>query len=159
MSRPTEHPAPTEALAEKESAAAAGLGAVTDGPAVDADLALAVRCANSGQYLAGLIATAMLDHVGQPARLPELLWPAADPALVRQVWEAGLATGYRAGQRAARPEWTADGLDRARGALREAGYQRMARHVARTLSVHQPSPHPADRDTHAGAARHGGERP
>ncbi|MFE4915903.1 hypothetical protein ACFRCX_30840 [Streptomyces sp. NPDC056652] len=122
----------------------------------DGDVLLAGRCETSGEYLAGVIAAGMLDHVGRPDRLPELLWPDADPAVVRAVWEAGLATGYRAGKLAAHPEWTGDGLNRLRAALYEAGYRGMGRLAARSAAVHQTHPartvpnavgHPADSET------------
>lgn len=111
------------------------------------DQAAATLAATSAEELAGLIAVGMLDTVGQPARLPELLWPDADPALVRAVWDLALATGYRAGRLAGRPRWAAEELDRARAALEGAGYAAMAALVDRTTGTARPrpaEPHPAD---------------
>ncbi len=39
------------------------------------DQALAEQAASHGEYLAGLTARAMLDVVGQPTKLPTLLFP------------------------------------------------------------------------------------
>lgn len=120
----------------------------TDLPAtvVAADGELVERCQSSGDYLAGLIADGILDTVGRPAKLPELMWPHVDPELVRLIWEAGVAAGFAAGRTAGRPQWTRERLDRARTALQEAGYEGMAHIVARTNTLH-PQPHPADHTT------------
>ncbi|WP_140160761.1 hypothetical protein, partial [Streptomyces fradiae] len=68
-----------------------------DGDSVDVDQALAARCTSHGDYLAGLIATAMLDTAARPDRLPETLFPDADPTLVRAIWNTALPVGYHAG--------------------------------------------------------------
>ncbi|WP_030756467.1 hypothetical protein [Streptomyces sp. NRRL F-5135] len=140
------------------STGAAGPDAPTDastgavGPE-GTDRVLAERCQSSGDYLAGLIAAATLDHAGQPGKLPELLWPDAEPWLVRAVWNAALAVGYRAGRMSVRPEWTPEALARLRAQFADAGYQTMARHVARTANLHRPV-HPADTEV----VRDGGSR-
>lgn len=122
------------------------------------DQQLADVCQTSGDYLAGLIAHGMLDTAGRPGKLPELMWPDADQELVRAVWEAALAVGYRAGKTAGTPKWTADALDRLRHALADAGYAAMANLAARSAAVHHPTladgvplalwDHPADHDQH-----------
>ncbi|MER8002994.1 hypothetical protein [Streptomyces sp. NPDC095613] len=125
----------------------------------DTDRVLAERCQSSGDYLAGLIAAATLDYVGRPGKLPELLWPDAEPWLVRAVWDTALAVGYRAGRLSVQPDWTPQALNRLRAGLAAAGYRTMARQVARTARLHPPGPvpgHPADAD--AGTARQGDAR-
>ncbi|MFD7867989.1 hypothetical protein [Streptomyces sp. NPDC059783] len=112
------------------------------------DTALADRCQTSGDYLAGLIAHGMLATVSRPDRLPELLFPDTDPAVVRAVWETALAVGYRAGKEAARPTWTPDALARLRAELDTAGYTAMGRLAARSATVHPPR-HPADTEAPA----------
>lgn len=105
------------------------------------DQALTERCTTSGEVIAGHIAAGMLDAVSRPAKLPELLFPDDDPETVRRVWELAVAVGYRAGKHAARPDWTAEGLDRLKAALYEAGYQGMARLAVRTANTSvQPEP-------------------
>ncbi|MGW7283904.1 hypothetical protein ACWGH4_00135 [Streptomyces sp. NPDC054847] len=120
----------------------------TDLPAttVAADGEFTERCQSSGDYLAGLIADGILDTVGRPTKLPELMWPHVDPELVRTIWQAGVAAGYAAGQTAGRPRWTRERLNKARTALQAAGYEGMARLVGRTNTLH-PQPHPAELDT------------
>jgi hypothetical protein len=122
-----------------------------------ADQAVAALAASSAEHLAGVIATGMLDTVGQPARLPELLWPEADPALVRAVWDLALATGYRGGQLAGRPRWAAEELARARDALDGAGFAAMAALVGRAAGTVRPravDPHPADAPEAAARGAH-----
>lgn len=140
----------------------AGPGGTADtgddgGHTARADQALADLATGSAEVLAGVIAAGMLDVVGQPARLPELLFPDADPVLVRAVWELGLATGYRAGKLAGRPRWAAEELDRAREALEGAGFAAMAALVARTAGTVRPrvtDAHPADAPTAAARGAH-----
>jgi hypothetical protein len=125
-----------------------------------ADQALADRCQTSGDYLAGLLAKGMLDAVSRPGKLPELVFPDGDPALVRAVWEAALAVGYRAGKEAARPTWTPDALRRLRDELDTAGFVAMGRMAGRSASLHPPR-HPADDEVldHAtGVVRDGGHQ-
>ncbi|MEW2393105.1 hypothetical protein AB0933_32565 [Streptomyces venezuelae] len=125
----------------------------TADPRAGHDQALAERAADSGQWLAGLIATAMLDTAGRPAKLPEYLF--ADLGLpadvIDRIWQRALAVGYRAGQLAARPRLHRDTLARLQTDLATAGYHAMARHTARTLNTLGPDPrqHPADADPHA----------
>lgn len=123
---------------------------------VAADSELAERCEDAGQYLAGILAAGMLDTVGRPTRLPEQMWPHVDPAVVRTIWEAGLAVGFRAGGLAGRPRWAPEDLDRVQTALDAAGYRGMARLASRSASLHPPR-HPADTDGRPDAAR--GSRP
>jgi hypothetical protein len=121
------------------------------------DALLADLCDNAGQYLAGLIAAGMLDHAGRPDKLPELMFPGADPDLVRRIWETALPVGYRAGKLAGRPSWTAEGLDRLRTELVASGYTAMARLAARSRSLHPPAPrpHPADQEDQDTQTRRG----
>lgn len=126
---------------------------------------LAELCQSSGDYLAKLIADGMLDHAGRPDRLPELLFPDADPALVRAVWDTALPVGVWVGKAMTRPRSTTEGMDRLRAALKEAGYQGMVRVAGRTVA-HRPQPlcdtptdldlwHPADGETHTARPRNG----
>ena len=128
-------------------------------PPAAADPQLTELCQSSGDYLAKLIADGMLDHAGRPDRLPELLFPDADPALVRAVWDTALPVGVWVGKAMTRPRSTTEGLDRLRAALKEAGYQGMGRLVARTVAARplplcDPPPtdvdlwHPADGEPH-----------
>ncbi|WP_331728976.1 hypothetical protein OG693_39135 (plasmid) [Streptomyces sp. NBC_01259] len=125
-----------------------------------ADQVLADRCQTAGDYLAGLIAKGMLDAASRPSKLPELMFPDADPALVRAVWEAALAVGYRAGKEAARPTWTPDALRRLRAELDAAGFAAMGRMAGRSASLHPPR-HPADHEVPArpGPVVRGGGHP
>lgn len=109
-----------------------------------ADIELAARAASHAEYLAGLLAAAMLDFVGQPAKLPEMLFPDIDPAIVRRIWEAALPVGYRLGKLAERPTFDEAGLRRLRAALHDAGYRTMAGQVTRSLAT--TAQHPADAD-------------
>ncbi|GGU61977.1 hypothetical protein [Streptomyces lavendofoliae] len=131
----------------------------------DIDQALADRAQSSGDYLAGVIAAAMLDTVGQPAKLPELLWPDEEATLIRAVWEAGLTVGYRAAKLTVQPQWTAEGLGRLRAALSEAGYTAMGRLVQRSAALHQTVETPVCRTgntwspwTHPADTEHGTTR-
>lgn len=96
---------------------------------LDVDQALTARARTSADVLAGLIATGALHHAGRPDKLPTLMWSDADPDLVQDVWDAGLATGYYAGRLQASRYWHTDDLDAAREALREAGHTLLARTV------------------------------
>jgi hypothetical protein len=107
------------------------------------DRVLAARAASHGEYLGGLLSAAMLDVVGQPAKLPELLFPDLDPDLVLRVWKAALPVGYRLGKLAERPQFDEAGLRRLRAALHDAGYRAMGGQVDRSLST---TAHPADTD-------------
>ncbi|MFF2411830.1 hypothetical protein [Streptomyces sp. NPDC058092] len=123
-----------------------------------ADQVLADRCQTSGDYLAGLLAAGTLEAAGTPRKLPELLFPDHDPAMVRAVWEAALAVGYRAGKLAGQPRWTPDALDRLRTALNDAGYAAMGSKAARSAAIHSLR-HPADDDIlgpETGLVRDGG---
>ncbi|MEU9703080.1 hypothetical protein [Streptomyces sp. NPDC047981] len=113
-----------------------------DTPTVDQ--ALATRAASSAEYLAGVLAAAMLDTVGQPEKLPSLLVPDLDPADVDRVWNLALTVGFRLGKLVANPNWTPEALRRLKAELHKAGYQAMgdlAGRSARTLGSH-----PADTD-------------
>ncbi|WP_331723383.1 hypothetical protein [Streptomyces atratus] len=122
-----------------------------------ADQAHADRCQTSGDYLAGLLAAGTLEAAGTPKKLPELLFPDYDPAVVRAVWEAALPVGYRAGRLAGQPRWTPDALNRFRTALADAGYEAMAGKAARSAGIHPPR-HPADDEVldHPVGVRDGG---
>ncbi|MFB7592407.1 hypothetical protein [Streptomyces sp. NPDC056169] len=106
-----------------------------------ADQALAARCTTSGEYLAGILADAMLDTVGQPDKLPSLLFPDLDPDVVERVWNTALPVGYRMGKLAGRPQWDTAGLRRLRAALAAAGYDAMAALADRS---NRTTAHPAD---------------
>ena len=122
------------------------------------DQALADRCQTSGDYLAGLIAAGTLEAAGAPRKLPEVLFADYDPAVVREIWDAALAVGYRAGKLAGQPRWTPDALNRLRAAMQDAGYNAMAAKAGRSASIHPPR-HPADDEASAGdVTRDGGHQ-
>ncbi|WP_185893560.1 hypothetical protein, partial [Streptomyces sp. WAC08241] len=107
---------------------------------------LAEQAASHGEYLAGLTARAMLDVVGQPTKLPTLLFPDLPPADVDRVWKQALAVGYRLGRIVENPQWDEAGIRRLKTALNNAGYRQMARQVDRSQAV----VHPADTTTARG---------
>lgn len=111
------------------------------------DAELAGRCEDHGQYLAGLIATGMLEHVGTPAKLPELLFPDADPQLVRAIWQTAMPVGVNLGRYLSRPRATKEGLDRLRAALYDSSHEAMARLADRSANTVTPHAHPADPET------------
>jgi hypothetical protein len=88
----------------------------------------------------------MLDQVGQPGKLPQLLFPDMAESDVWRVWELAIAVGYRAGRMAARPRFNRDTLARLQLALTEAGYTAMAGLADRTAATITPptAEHPAD---------------
>ncbi|MEU6979545.1 hypothetical protein [Streptomyces sp. NPDC046371] len=110
-----------------------------------ADQALAARALSSAEYLAGVLAAAELDVVGQPQKLPELLFPDLDADAVRRVWDLAIIVGYRLRKLTEQPRWDDAALRRLRGALAEAGYVGMAQLTERSLNTL----HPADADQHA----------
>ncbi|MFF6776937.1 hypothetical protein ACFY8W_25775 [Streptomyces sp. NPDC012637] len=89
------------------------------------DHALAAR-AESSEYLAGILAAAELDVVGQPAKLPELLFPDLGPDAVRRVWDTAFVVGYRLRKLAEHPRWDDAALRRLKTELAGAGYGAMA---------------------------------
>lgn len=117
-----------------------------------ADAVLAGRAMSSGEFLAGLIANAELETVGQPDRLARDLWPDVDPVVVQAVWDRALAVGLHAGRRSASPRLFGDEMARVSAKLSEAGYHAMAGLVARSRRLVAPetASHPAD-----GEAGHG----
>jgi hypothetical protein len=105
------------------------------------DAVLTGRAMSSGQFLAGLIATAELETVGRPARLPADLFPEfpdADPALVQAVWDRGLAVGLHAGRLSAAPRLFRDQMDRVAGEFEAAGFNAMAGSVRRSRALVAP---------------------
>lgn len=116
-------------------------------PIPGVDEQLAGRCEDHGQYLAGLIADSMLEHVGTPDKLPELLFPDIDPDVVRRIWQTALPVGVNLGHYLSRPRGTREGLDRLRAALNESSHQAMARLANRSANTLAPA-HPADPGQH-----------
>jgi hypothetical protein len=117
-------------------------------PTAAVDAQLANRCADSGQWLAGLIAAGMLDTVVRPAQLATDLFPHLSEADVMAVWNRALAVGYRAGRLAQAPRFNRDTLARLHAQLAEVGHNAMAGLVAQTTSAMPPAPeHPADTET------------
>ncbi|MFB7359639.1 hypothetical protein [Streptomyces gardneri] len=113
-------------------------------PAATADQALAARAASHGEYLAGLINRAELDVVGQPEKLPALLFPDVDPDIVDRIYKQALVVGYRLGRIVERPQWDAASLRRLKAALADAGYTTMSGQVARShATVHPADTEPA----------------
>lgn len=102
--------------------------------AVAADHAHEQRAVTSADMLTGVLAAATLDVLGQPTKLPTVLWPDVPEEVVTAIYEHGLRVGYRAGRIVSAPTWEPQALDRLRTALADAGYQAMARRVAVTAS-------------------------
>lgn len=111
-----------------------------DPAAVDA--ALAHLATTSADILTGLITAGLLHTAGTPTKLPALLWPDTDPAVVQHIWNTALATGLWAGQQRGRPRWEPESMDQALTDLMAAGYTAMAGKV-RTAAAHGRR-HPAD---------------
>ncbi|MFE1767286.1 hypothetical protein ACFW81_24090 [Streptomyces angustmyceticus] len=101
---------------------------------VAVDHALAERAVTSADMLTGVLAAATLDVLGQPTKLPTVLWPDVPPEVVTAIYEHGLRVGYRAGRIVSAPTWEPEALDRLRTALADAGYRAMTRQVAVTAS-------------------------
>jgi hypothetical protein len=111
------------------------------------DQTLTERCATSGEFLAGIIATSMLATHARPDQLPADLFPHIPEAHVTAVWQRALVVGYRAGRFAGAPRFNRDTLARLQGELAAAGYEAMAAlaHLAVTAAASvPPSEHPAD---------------
>lgn len=117
---------------------------------VSADAVLAGRAMSSGEFLAGLIASAMLEQVGRPDKLPSLMFPDEDPMVVQKIWDAALAVGLHAGRRSSNARLYRDELDRVQEALRAAGHEAMAGLVSRSRRLVAPEGHPVDGETAAG---------
>jgi hypothetical protein len=110
-------------------------------PAHGVDQHLADRCTSHGDYLAGLLAAALLDTVALPDRLPTALFTDTDPHTVDAIWRLALAVGFRAGRLAVRPAFTPDHLIHIHHGLATAGYDAMARLAHRSAHAHQPADH------------------
>lgn len=111
---------------------------------VSADAVLAGRAMSSGEFLAGLIASALLEKVGRPEKLPTVLFPDVDPRVVQEIWQLALAVGLHAGRRSSNARLYRDELDRVQGALRDAGFHAMAGLVSRSRRLVAPEGHPVD---------------
>ncbi|MDX3531951.1 hypothetical protein P1P75_37530, partial [Streptomyces sp. ID05-39B] len=117
---------------------------------VDVDQALAATAVTGAERLAGLIAAAMLDTAGRPGKLPQYLYPDVPADQVRQIWQAALTVGYRAGRYATAPRFHRDTLARLQGELADAGHHAMARTVSRTLASIAAEPEPDHERTPTG---------
>ncbi|MFD3336083.1 hypothetical protein ACFWV1_26065 [Streptomyces sp. NPDC058700] len=106
-----------------------------------ADQALATMCTTHGEYLAGILADAMLDTAGRPDKLPALLLPDLDPAVVERIWKVAVPVGFRMGKSVGQPQWTAANLRHSKNALADAGYHSMAALADRS---HRTTTHPGD---------------
>ncbi|MFJ7990298.1 hypothetical protein [Streptomyces sp. NPDC096351] len=113
-----------------------------DPTAAAVDQALADRAATSGEYLAGILAAAMLDAVGQPEKLPALLCPDLDPEVVERVWNLAIPVGFRMGRLVECAQRDVPAIRRYQAALADAGYRAMAAQTARSIAT----VHPADTD-------------
>ena len=131
------------------SAGAAEAAAGPDGEVARVDGVLDARNREVAAYLAGLIASGQLDTVGSPRKLPQDLWPQADPVLqelVQEVFQRGVAVGFRAGRFFGAPRFYRDKLASLQGRLAEAGYAAMGRAMgpAVTEAYRAPVRHPVD---------------
>lgn len=131
------------------SSAAAVPAAVPD-PAVEAaDAVLAERARVDGEFIAGLILAGQLDTVGSPRKLPMDLWPQSDPVvqeLVLEVFQRGVAVGFRAGRFFGAPRFYRDKLASLQARLAEAGFAAMGRGVGSAVvaAFRVPEAHPTD---------------
>lgn len=105
---------------------------------MSADAVFTGRAMSSGQFLAGLIATAQLETVGRPDRLPADQFSEWDPAVVQAVWDRALAVGFHAGRLSAAPRLFRDQMDRVAGAFEEVGFNAMAGSVRRSRNLVAP---------------------
>jgi hypothetical protein len=124
------------------------LPAAVPDPAV-VDTELAARARSAGEYIAGLIAAAELDTVGTPRKLPMDVWPQSDLALqelVHEVFQRGVAVGFRAGRFFGTPRFYRDKLVSLQRRLAEAGYAAMGRTVGPAVEAAWRAPewHPVD---------------
>ncbi|MGW7630533.1 hypothetical protein ACWGKO_16585 [Streptomyces griseoincarnatus] len=111
---------------------------------VSADAVLAGRAMSSGEFLAGLIASALLEEVGRPEKLPTVMWADQDPQVVQEIWQVALAVGLHAGRRSSNARLYRDELDRVQESLRKAGFDAMAGLVSRSRRLVAPEGHPVD---------------
>jgi hypothetical protein len=100
-----------------------------------ADAVLAGRVMSSGQYLAGLLAAAVVDTVGSPRKLPAELWPDVDPVVVQEIWDRACVVAWRASQFAGSAWQHRETLGAAQAQLVEAGHVAMAGLVGRSREV------------------------
>jgi hypothetical protein len=107
-------------------------------PALDA--VLAARAVSDGEYIAGLILAAELDTVGSPRKLPQDVWPDEDAALIQEVFQRGVAVGFRAGRFFSAPRFYRDKLVSLQRRLSEAGYAAMGRSVGPAVAVAHRAP-------------------
>ncbi|BCK73972.1 hypothetical protein Srufu_079250 (plasmid) [Streptomyces libani subsp. rufus] len=94
------------------------------------DAQLHGRNLRSGHVIAGVLDAGLLDHVGQPSKLPTALFPDVDEDTVQAIYNLGVAVGVRGGKLLLRPQWDPASLDRFQDALDKAGYQAMGASVA-----------------------------
>lgn len=102
------------------------------------DAVLMGRAVSSGQYLAGLVASAELETVGRPEKLPADLFSGEDPAVVQRIWDRALAVGFHAGRLSAAPRLFRDQMDRVAGQFEAAGFNAMAGSVRRSRALVAP---------------------
>ncbi|MFF8544747.1 hypothetical protein ACF060_31175 [Streptomyces werraensis] len=131
----TDAPAPFDGPSAEEEAAFR---------VVSADAVLAGRAMSSGEFLAGLIASALLEEVGRPEKLPTVMWSDQDPQVVQEIWQVALAVGLHAGRRSMNARLYRDELDRVQESLRKAGFDAMAGLVSRSRRLVAPEGHPVD---------------
>ena len=109
------------------------------------DAQLHGRNLRSAAVIAGILDAALLDHVGQPSKLPTALFPDVDPDTVQAIWNMGVAVGIRGGKVLLAPQWDPSALDRLQRALDEVGYTAMAGSVATAAGCGRRH-HPADNE-------------
>ncbi|MFM9373310.1 hypothetical protein [Streptomyces sp. Da 82-17] len=110
---------------------------------VRTDLVLGGRATMTAEYLRGLIVAGQLVAAGTPRKLPNDLFPDADPVLVQEIWDRAFAVGWQTRGLAGRPYFHRDQLARLQGELAEAGHVAMAGMVGRALATALHT-HPAD---------------
>lgn len=113
---------------------------------VSADLVGAGRVTMAGQYLAGLLAAGAAASVSSPRALVRDLWPGVDPAVVQEIFDRGVATGWSARGLYGQRRFQAEDLVVQRARLEEAGWHAMGGVVGRSVGLvaRAGEAHPAD---------------
>jgi hypothetical protein len=99
------------------------------------DAVLAGRVMSSGQYVAGLLAAALVDTAGGPRKLPADLWPDVDPVVVQEIWDRACVVAWRASQFAGAAWPHRETLAALKAQLEETGFHAMAGLVGRSREV------------------------
>jgi hypothetical protein len=98
------------------------------------DAVLVARIDSAAEYIAGLIADAMLDTAGSVSKLPQDEFPDYPPEMVAEVAQRFLVVGMRAERLRGSPHLNRDKLARLQRELDEAGFVAMGGRSRAVLS-------------------------